>query len=94
MFPENDLYWFFALAIGPSLLGHALYTYAMKKLSSQTVSLTVLGEAIGASILSFIFLSEVLTFSTIIGGIFIGVGILMAVLSENDSTSEKLFISV
>ena len=94
VFPENDLYWFFALAIGPSLLGHALYTYAMKKLSSQTVSLTVLGEAIGASILSFIFLSEVLTFSTIIGGIFIGVGILMAVLSENNSTSEKLFISV
>jgi len=47
IFPESDFFWFFALAIGPSLLGHALYTYAMKILSSQTVSLTVLGEAIG-----------------------------------------------
>ena len=93
-FPESDLYWFFALAIGPSLLGHALYTYAMKRLSSQAVSLTVLGEAIGASILSFIFLSEILTVPTIIGGVFIGVGIIVAVLSEHEQTNEKLLISV
>jgi len=84
IFPESDFFWFFALAIGPSLLGHALYTYAMKILSSQTVSLTVLGEAIGASILSFIFLTEVLSVPTIIGGFFIGVGIIMAVLSEQE----------
>jgi len=92
VFPQSDLYWFFALAIGPSLLGHALYTYAMKRLSSQVVSLTVLGEAIGASILSFIFLSEVLTVPTIIGGFFIGVGIFVAVLSEQEQTNEKLII--
>jgi drug/metabolite transporter (DMT)-like permease len=54
----------------------------MKRFSGQVVSLTALGEAIGASILSYLLLSEVLSASTIIGGIFIGVGIVMAVHSE------------
>ncbi|MHA1541689.1 MAG: DMT family transporter [Candidatus Hodarchaeales archaeon] len=87
-YSSNDFIWFLALAIGPSLLGHALYTYAMKRLSGQVVSITVLGEAVGASLLSFIFLSEVLSVPTIIGGIFIGVGIVMAVHSEQESTNE------
>jgi drug/metabolite transporter (DMT)-like permease len=81
-FPPSDMAWFLALAIGPSLLGHALYTYSMKKLSAQVVSLTVLGEAAGASFLGFIFLSQPLLFTTIIGGIFVGIGIVLAVLTE------------
>jgi drug/metabolite transporter (DMT)-like permease len=60
----------------------------MKKLSAQVVSLTVLGEAAGASILGFIFLSENLPLSTIFGGIFIGIGIILAVLTED---SEELY---
>jgi drug/metabolite transporter (DMT)-like permease len=88
VFPLSNVIWFFALAIGPSLLGHALYTYSMKKLSAQVVSLTVLGEAAGASILGFIFLSENLPLSTIFGGIFIGIGIILAVLTED---SEELY---
>ncbi|MHA1993889.1 MAG: DMT family transporter [Candidatus Hodarchaeales archaeon] len=83
VFPLSNMIWFLALAIGPSLLGHALYTYSMKKLSAQVVSLTVLGEAAGASVLGFIFLSENLPISTIFGGVFIGVGIILAVLTEN-----------
>ncbi len=85
IFPSSDMTWFLALAIGPSLLGHALYTYSMKKLSAQVVSLTVLGEAAGASILGFIFLSERLPFTTLLGGLFIGIGIILAVLTEDQS---------
>jgi drug/metabolite transporter (DMT)-like permease len=82
-FPASDMMWFLALAIGPSLLGHALYTYSMKKISAQVVSLTVLGEAAGASVLGFIFLSQILPVTTILGGIFIGFGIIVAVLTED-----------
>ncbi len=82
IFPAFDMVWFLALAIGPSLLGHALYTYSMKKISAQVVSLTVLGEAAGASVLGFIFLSQSLPLTTILGGIFIGVGIVLAVVTE------------
>jgi drug/metabolite transporter (DMT)-like permease len=82
VFPIADLTWFLLLAIGPSLFGHALYTFAMKNLSAQVVSLTVLGEAVGASLLSFIILSEPLFVNTLIGGIMIGFGIILAVTSE------------
>ena len=85
VFPITDLIWFFALAIGPSLFGHALYSYAMKKLSAQVVSLSVLGEAIGASVLGFMFLSQSLTETTLIGGVLIGVGIILAVIKEEIS---------
>ena len=90
IFPLSDMTWFLALAIGPSLLGHALYTYTMKKLSAQVVSLTVLGEAAGASILGFIFLSENLPATTILGGFFIGIGIILAVLTEKPPRSIPL----
>ena len=87
VFPITDFIWFFLLAIGPSLFGHALYSFAMKNLSAQVVSLTVLGEAVGASLLSFIILSESLSVNTLVGGIMIGFGIILAV------TSEKIMIA-
>jgi drug/metabolite transporter (DMT)-like permease len=83
VFPVSDLIWFLSLAIGPSLLGHALYSYAMKRLSAQVVSLSVLGEAVGASILSIIFLSEILTERILIGGLLIGMGIIIALYAES-----------
>lgn len=74
-FPWNDFIWFVALAIGPSLLGHALYIYTMKYFSAQTVSMAVIGEAIGASILAIFIFDELLPFSTLVGGLLVFVGI-------------------
>ncbi|MFX0184654.1 MAG: DMT family transporter [Candidatus Hodarchaeota archaeon] len=78
-FTLNDLVLFVALAIGPSLLGHAMYTYAMKQLSAQTVSLAVIGETVGASLLAWIILSQILTPTTLVGGLLIILGIYLNV---------------
>jgi drug/metabolite transporter (DMT)-like permease len=78
-FGFNDLGWFIALAIGPSLLGHALYTYAMKNLSAQTVSLAVIGEAVGASLLAWIIFSQILPPTTLVGGSLVFFGIYLNV---------------
>jgi drug/metabolite transporter (DMT)-like permease len=75
LFSFHDLILFIALAIGPSLLGHAMYTYAMKHISAQTVSLAVIGETVGASILAWIIFSQVLPPITLIGGFLILLGI-------------------
>ncbi|MFX0122850.1 MAG: DMT family transporter [Candidatus Hodarchaeota archaeon] len=74
-FTLSDLILFAALAIGPSLLGHAMYTYAMKRISAQTVSLAVIGETVGASLLAWIIFLQVLPPITIIGGFLILFGI-------------------
>ncbi len=78
-FNPDDLVWFIALAIGPSLLGHALYIYAMKHISAQTVSLAVIGETVGASLLAWIILSQELPPITLIGGFIVIIGIYLGV---------------
>lgn len=78
-FNLNDLVFFIALAIGPSLLGHAMYTYAMKHISAQTVSLAVIGETVGASLLAWVIFSQVLPPLTLIGGFLVLIGIYLDV---------------
>lgn len=78
-FYMSDIIWFIALAIGPSLLGHALLIYSMRYISAQTVSLAVIGEVIGASLLSWLILKEDLVWVTVIGGLFVVSGILLSV---------------
>ncbi|NHJ01477.1 MAG: hypothetical protein EAX86_05010 [Candidatus Heimdallarchaeota archaeon] len=85
-FPLEDFIWFFLLAIGPSLLGHAMLIFAMKKISAQTVSLSVIGESVGASLLSVIILVEPLPPSTIVGGSLILLGIYLNVKSDTSET--------
>ncbi|MFW9855667.1 MAG: DMT family transporter [Candidatus Thorarchaeota archaeon] len=77
IFPLEDLIWFIALAIGPSLAGHALYIYAMKFFSAQTVSMAVIGEAVGASLLAIFIFNENLPMSTIIGGLLVFLAIFL-----------------
>jgi len=81
-FHMNDIIWFIALAIGPSLLGHALLTYSMKYISAHTVSMAVIGETIGASILSWLILREDLLPSTLVGGFFVISGIYLSIKNE------------
>lgn len=84
-----DLVWFIALAIGPSLLGHALYTYSMKRLSAQTVSLAVIGETVGASLLAWFILSQELPPITLIGGALVLIGIYLNVKFDISSIQSK-----
>ncbi|MFX0086316.1 MAG: DMT family transporter [Candidatus Hodarchaeota archaeon] len=81
-FHTNELIWFIALAIGPSLLGHALLIYSMKYISAQTVSLAVIGETIGASILSWLILKENILWPTLMGGVFVITGIYLSIKFE------------
>ena len=49
---------FFLLAIFPQLLGHSTFNWALKYLPASLVSITLLGEPIGSTILAFIILNE------------------------------------
>ncbi|MFX1285553.1 MAG: DMT family transporter [Promethearchaeota archaeon] len=88
-FTQADLIWFIALAIGPSLLGHALYIYAMKHFSAQTVSLAVIGETVGASLLAWLIFSQVLPPITLVGGFLVLFGIYLDVKFDIPSDMKK-----
>lgn len=63
------------LAIGPQLLGHTSYNWALGYLPAASVSVALLGEPVGTTILAFIILKEMPSLIELAGGILILVGI-------------------
>lgn len=72
--------WFLLLAIIPNLLGHTLFNWAIKWVSTNVISIAVLFEPIGAAILAYYIFSENLMPSQIIGGIVVFLGITLFVV--------------
>ncbi len=68
----------FLLALVPQTLGHTSLNNAMKYLPARTVSLALLFEPIGSSILAIIFLNEIPSTVEIAGGILILFGLFFA----------------
>lgn len=73
---------FILMAIVPTILGHTFYNYALKYVKAQIVSVSLLGEPIGSSILAFILLSEPAPRLTILGGCLILPGIYLAYIGR------------
>lgn len=69
--------WLLALGLIPQLLGHSLLNWALKYISAAYVSLTLLGEPIGTSILAYLFLKESPTLLEGVGGVLILFGIVL-----------------
>jgi drug/metabolite transporter (DMT)-like permease len=67
--------WIAALALGPQLLGHTSYNYALRWVSAALVSVTMLFEPIGATVLAWLFLGESPSAATLAGGALILAGI-------------------
>lgn len=66
---------FLAMALIPTIMGHSLLNWNLKYLPASTVSMSVLGEPVGASILAGLFLNELPTGLQVSGASLILVGI-------------------
>ena len=86
-YPTMAYLWFFLLALIPQLLGHSSYNYALGFLPAAIVSITLLGEPIGSTILAYIFLGEIPTLLTAIGAVLILTGIFIASVSDIKSSA-------
>lgn len=74
--------WLLALALLPQLIGHTSYNWALAYLSAAYVSISILGEPIGTSILAFFLLDEKPTLLRVSGAAAILLGIYLATRSE------------
>lgn len=72
------LLWILLLALIPQLLGHSIFNWALGYLSAGFVSITLLGEPIGSTILAYILLDEAPTLLKVFGAILILTGIVIA----------------
>lgn len=74
-YPAQDWGWFFCLALFPTLLGHSIFNWVIKWLSTTTISMGILGEPIGTAILAYFILGEIVTVPQWVGGLVIIAGI-------------------
>jgi drug/metabolite transporter (DMT)-like permease len=70
------------LAAGPQLIGHTSYNWALKYVSATFVTVTLLAEPIGATLLAIPILAQVPSPIRILGGALILVGIYFAAREE------------
>lgn len=73
---------FLLQAAGPGIIGHASLNWALKYVKAPIVSVSVLGESVGASLLAFLVFKEALAWYQLLGGLFILSGIYIAAIHE------------
>lgn len=76
---QTDWLYFLLLALIPNLLGHTLFNWSLKWISTNTISMAILFEPIGATILAYFIFGEKLMLSQIIGGVVVIIGLLIFV---------------
>jgi drug/metabolite transporter (DMT)-like permease len=81
-YPRSELLLFLAIAIVPMIFGHTVYNWTLKWLSAPLVSISLLGEPVGATILAYLLLDEVPSVLALSGGVLILLGIYQCVRSS------------
>ncbi len=77
-YPTLQWLWLLLLALGPQITGHSSLNWALRHLPATYVTLAVLGEPIGSSVLAWIILGEVPGLVTVLGGALVLAGIAIA----------------
>ena len=81
-FTGIDYLYLLLLAVGPQLIGHSTFNWALRYLSAGTVAVITLGEPIGAALLAFLILGERVGWLNGIGGTVILIGIYLSLRGE------------
>jgi drug/metabolite transporter (DMT)-like permease len=76
------------IALGPQLLGHTSFNWAIKYLSATFIAVATLGEPIASAILAVIFLGELFVPLQLAGFIVLLIGIIIAARSEQQQASD------
>lgn len=81
-YPLSAYVLLFGLAIGPQLLGHSAFNWALRYLSATFVAVAILGEPIGAALLAVVLFGEGFAPLQIGGFVLLLAGIVLAAWAE------------
>ena len=84
-YPAETWLWFLCLAIFPTIFGHTLYNWALKYVKAAVVSVSTLGEPVGATILAYFIFREIPTVIQMCGGFIIIAGLYIFIISQRKS---------
>ncbi len=75
VYPAREYLLFFALALIPTVFGHTFFNWGLKHVKARIISVSFLGEPMGASVLAFLILREIPPGLTVLGGTITLIGI-------------------
>lgn len=79
-YKTSDWFLFILLALIPNLLGHTLFNWALKWVSTNTISIAILLEPVGAAALAYFVFAEKLMVSQLVGGLVVLSGISLFII--------------
>lgn len=89
-YPANDWLCFAALALVSTIFGHVVFNWALRYVPAAVVSVSILGEPVGATILGYFILREAPGLLQIAGGLIIIGGLFIFIsgyrIKDNSST--------
>ncbi|MFC4619603.1 DMT family transporter [Camelliibacillus cellulosilyticus] len=88
-YPAQDWIMFMLLAVFPTLLGHSIFNWSVKWVGVNTLSMSILGEPVGAAILAYFLFHEALHPMQIIGSLIILSGIFIYLRLESRQKAKQ-----
>ncbi|WP_338044851.1 DMT family transporter [Paenibacillus lignilyticus] len=76
---------FLLLAIVPTVFGHMIFNWLLKYVKPTTISMSVLAEPVGASLLGMLLFREMVTGFQLIGGAFVIAGLILYMRAEKQT---------
>jgi len=87
-YPAREWAIFAGLAIGPGLIGHTVLNWALGYLESSVVSVSLLGEPIGATTIALFLFAEIPSIATILGAVVVLIGITITAQERSQAVSD------
>ncbi|GAB7057677.1 MULTISPECIES: DMT family transporter [Paenibacillus] len=84
---------FLLMAVVPTLFGHYLFNWLLKFMRPESVSMSVLGEPLGATVLAYLLLGETVTWLQAAAGVLLLLGVWLFLLSNEKQNSPELLHS-
>lgn len=89
-YPSDHWVIFLALAIIPTFFGHTMFNWALKWVSTSTISMSIVFEPVGASILAYFILNETISWSQWLGGTIVILGLSLFIFSTSHKSKVKI----
>ena len=81
-YPLREWALFLGMAVGPGIFGHTVVNWALAYVESSVVSVTLVGEPVGSTLLALVLLGEVPPAMTAVGGVVVLAGIALTAWSR------------
>ncbi|WP_027365305.1 DMT family transporter [Desulfotruncus alcoholivorax] len=81
-YTPNTWLMFFLAALIPTIMGHTVFNWAFRYVKGAVVSVSILGEPVGATMLAYFIFAQVPTLSQLAGGLIIIAGLVIFIQSN------------